>query len=512
MRLNVVSFNSGGPHKIHWIKSRIFGDENRIIVSQVNNLRVLYHKLHSSSKLINGDGFPVRFWEPQYSSVKTYASNISGNHVNTDFSYNIFQQDLDAKNYKKQLECLKKKNFLTVPSANLTLHNFESRFANIRTKYILGNRKKKCQAARTYVTNPLCEDKSFLLQSKAPIDPVKLLEKSLREKLLVRPATVIYDHLAPTPSQLLKATLISYLPFIKSCSDMELQNKGKFSLPAGHHLVYFHQQVATSNLLPDGTDDLHSPGYPFERRLWVGGSIDFTRTITLFPKIQMICSEKITDVRVMGTQNDEKIFVDVTRQIINPYLDTLELKELRTLVFMRRKNSKEIVERKNSQKPRMKPYFSIIVRPTRELLFRFSALTFNSHRIHLDSNYCRQVEGLKSMIVQGPLTVVLMLAVLKEQLWRRARIDTFNYRNIAPLYIEEDMRICVKKGAKSNGTSTWHIWIEGPLGGYAVKGTATISWVGERANSTKKDNKVALTNNDLVNNQAVVMNKLKDQI
>lgn len=91
------------------------------------------------------------------------------------------------------------------------------------------------------------------------------------------------------------------------------------------------------------------------------------------------------------------------------------------------------------------------------------------------------------MIVQGPLTVVLMLAVLKEQLWNRARIETFTYRNIVPLYVEEDMRICVKKGAKSNSTSTWHIWIEGPLGGYAVKGTATISWIGDRPKLEKKN-------------------------
>ncbi|POS84550.1 hypothetical protein EPUL_002471, partial [Erysiphe pulchra] len=488
MRSNVVPFNSGSPHKLQWIKSRIFGDENRRIVSQVNfpdkigrNLQI-----HSIYKLIDGNGLSRKLRELQYSSIKSYASDTSGKHVNTDLSNNVFQQDFEAKNYSHQL-FLSKKNCSYLPSAYSILNTFDR-----GTKHILRKRKQKNKAARTYVTDSLCDEKSFLQQSRVPIDHVKLLEKSLQEKLLFRPATVIYDHLAPTPSQLLKTTLISYLPFIKSCSDMELRNKGKFSLPPGHHLVYFHQQVATSNLLPDGTDDLHSPGYPFERRLWVGGSIDFTRSITLFPKIQMICSEKITDVRVMGTQNDEKIFVDVTRQIINPYLDTLELKELRTLVFMRRKNSKEIVERKNSQKPRMKPYFSITVRPTRELLFRFSALTFNSHRIHLDSNYCRQVEGLKSMIVQGPLTVVLMLAVLKEQLWNRARIDTFTYRNIVPLYVEEDMRICVKKGAKSNGTSIWHIWIEGPLGGYAVKGTATISWVGDRTKLTKLNNKIDL--------------------
>lgn len=188
---------------------------------------------------------------------------------------------------------------------------------------------------------------------------VKLLEESLREKLLARPTIKIYDHMAPTPSYLLKMSLKSYLPFVKSCTDKELVNKGKFSLPPGHHLVYFHQ-VATGNLLPDGTDDLHSPGFPFERRLWVGGSFEFTRTITLFPKIQMLCMEKITDVRVTGICGDEKVFVDITREIINPYLDSVELKEVRTLVFMRRSKFKEFAERKIAPKRELESFRQVL--------------------------------------------------------------------------------------------------------------------------------------------------------
>ncbi|KAI6251250.1 Hydroxyacyl-thioester dehydratase type 2, mitochondrial [Erysiphe necator] len=489
----VVSLNCRSYRKVHRLKSSIFADEHRRIISQAKFPKELDEKSQtfSNNKLIDRDCLATELKRLQDPLTKTHASNITAKHIATDLLYNTFQQDSDTKNQKPQLY-LNEKNQSSLLSTNLNRSDNRndplSMNANRNINNVSGKHEQKFQFPCTSVTDFSVEDNVALQKSKAQNDPLYLLEKSLRKKLLARPATMIYDHMAPTSSLLLKTTLISCLPFFKGCSDTELRNKGKFCLPPGHHLVYFHQQVNTSDLLPDGTDDLHSPGYPFERRLWVGGSIDFIRPMILFPKIQMVCSEKITDVRVRGSQNDEKVFVDVTRQIVNPYLNTLELKELRTLVFMRRKNSKEIVERKNSLRPRMEPYFSIIVRPTRTLLFRFSALTFNSHRIHLDSTYCRQVEGLKSMIVQGPLTVVLMLAVLKDQLWNRARISNFTYRNIVPLFVEEDMRICVKKGSKCNGTSTWHVWIEGPSGGYAVKGTATISWVGDQA-KFKRNNK-----------------------
>ncbi|CCU77387.1 putative Hydroxyacyl-thioester dehydratase type 2 [Blumeria hordei DH14] len=311
------------------------------------------------------------------------------------------------------------------------------------------------------------------------------LQKSLREQLLARPAITYFDHMSPTPSNLLRTLLSSYLPFIGKYQDDEIRSKdNKFCLPLGHHFVYFHSDVACCDLLPDGTDNYHSPGLPFERRLWVGGTINFAQPMNLFPKMKMMCKEKIIDVRITGEQNNEKIYVVTNRKIIDQHTRILDISEDRTVVFMRRKKSGVITERLNAQKPRMEPQYSVTVRPTRTLLFRFSALTYNAHRIHLDDVFCRQVEGLKSMIVQGPLTVVFMLAVLTEQLCERSRIISFSYRNLAPLYVEEDMKICVKKGAKTGGESLWHLWIEGPQGGYAVKGTATAMQVEDENDGT----------------------------
>lgn len=110
--------------------------------------------------------------------------------------------------------------------------------------------------------------------------------------------------------------------------------------------------------------------------------------------------------------------------------------------------------------------------PTQSLLFRFSALTFNAHAIHLDPQYCRESEGYRNLLLHGPLSLVLMFSVLRSQLQPGEMIKKFNYRNLAPLYANEELRVCVGKSAdKSN---KYEVWIEGKEGGYAVKGSAVV--------------------------------------
>lgn len=110
--------------------------------------------------------------------------------------------------------------------------------------------------------------------------------------------------------------------------------------------------------------------------------------------------------------------------------------------------------------------------PTKSLLFRFSALTFNAHAIHLDRQYVQNVEGYRELLVHGPLSLVLMLSVLKSQLRAGEIVERFDYQNLAPLYANEHLRICVAKNTKKN--NKFDVWIEGQEGGYAVKGSAIV--------------------------------------
>ena len=218
------------------------------------------------------------------------------------------------------------------------------------------------------------------------------------------------------------------------------------------------------------------------------------------------CLERIGDVTFRRTEGKQRAYVKVIRKIYagkyprDPnFVNSVEdedrphakafLIEGRILAFLQdgdqESSQAESQTSDYGSQLKMERHFSHTMVPTRELLFRFSALTFNAHAIHFDKAYCREVEGHRNLLVQGPLTAVLMAEVLQSYLRKLAgggksssqraqKIQSLTYRNWTPLYAEEEMRICVRKKEGSSdlkGITTWDVWIERPDGLIAVKGT-----------------------------------------
>ncbi|KAF1933560.1 uncharacterized protein M421DRAFT_39982, partial [Didymella exigua CBS 183.55] len=281
-------------------------------------------------------------------------------------------------------------------------------------------------------------------------------------------------------------------------------------------LTRFNVRVQSPNLLGDGTDPLHHPGEPWMRRMWAGGAVKLSPALKLdlearseLPlrlKQRVACLERIKDVRLHGTGDEAKIFVTVERRFAsrsategesegtlsannfkrairdNDWSDSL-VKEERNLVFMKAKTAAELISITSGQglgatrylKALEHPDYSFTLTPTRSLLFRYSAVTYNAHLIHLDPTYARYVEGHRNTLVHGPLTLTLMLQVLNKHLklsqiaQGHEAITSIEYRNIAPLYCDEEMRVCLKKKKQTDTGHSWDVWIEGPTGGTAVK-------------------------------------------
>ena len=343
----------------------------------------------------------------------------------------------------------------------------------------------------------------------------------LRDEMVSRRLPYAADYMTPTQTRSLRLTLQSVLPFSsKIIQDQAYRLRYESpsdTLSPTHHLVYFPNVVATSLLLPDGTDSWHSPGPPFTRRMWAGGSMTFFQDI-LMNGDPYHCSEAIDDVWVKGDEGRENVFVKVKRTIYaGRYPGELSRARLdqriyrrntgtrmiedRTLVFMRNRAQDQDQDRDQEQdqdqegsvapsrpssivfKPK-EAQFSHTMVPSRELLFRFSALTFNAHAIHLDKQYCQEKEGHRNLLVHGPLTAVLMIEVLRSYLRTLAdddgmleRIEHIQYKNLRPLYAEEKLRICVSRaeGSDLDEITTWFVWIERGDGGYAAKGTVETS-------------------------------------
>lgn len=103
----------------------------------------------------------------------------------------------------------------------------------------------------------------------------------------------------------------------------ESENRdGKPADPVGNHLVFFNPSLPAKDLLPDGTDSLHSPGGSFVRRMWAGGSlrVNMSRHFNLHVEggwklgSGMVCVERIKDVQLRGQRDAAKIFVTIERR------------------------------------------------------------------------------------------------------------------------------------------------------------------------------------------------------
>lgn len=119
----------------------------------------------------------------------------------------------------------------------------------------------------------------------------------------------------------------------------------------------------------------------------------------------------------------------------------------------------------------LNPEFSHTLTPSRALLFRYSALTFNAHSIHLDRHYAQNTEGYPGLLVHGPLTLTIMLTLAQAHLAQRGRaVSSIEYRNLAPLLVEQPMTVCMKP-KQVGDRGAWDIWVERADGGLAVRGT-----------------------------------------
>ncbi|KAF2218272.1 hypothetical protein BDZ85DRAFT_208437 [Elsinoe ampelina] len=322
----------------------------------------------------------------------------------------------------------------------------------------------------------------------------------------------IFDDLTPLNSYRLDVSLADFIPGAKPPE--LLQPPSSTPLPIPHHLLYFEPTLPAPQLLPDGTNPAHSPGAPFHRRMWAGGSVTYSPTAPLLLNgARAVCIEGIRSATVKGLPPQEKVFVSIERRLApllpaetqalaalppsasdstiaqieddirgriwrddDTDLGPAGVLERRNIVFLQ--ESKPAASSPNGAgdtppKPKiLKPnreatLFRHTILPDSRLLFRFSALTFNAHAIHLDPLFCREQEGHRDLLFHGPLSFTFMMVLLRRSLKRGEEVGFVEYRNLAPLYCNEEVTFC---GAE-DGEGRYEVWAEGRDGGVKVKGS-----------------------------------------
>ena len=107
--------------------------------------------------------------------------------------------------------------------------------------------------------------------------------------------------------------------------------------------------------------------------------------------------------------------------------------------------------------------------PDDVLLFRYSALTFNGHRIHYDRSYVMQEEGYPGLVVHGPLIATLLLEQLRRE-YPGLHVKAFEFKAISPLFDTAPFDVC---GRLDGDVAT--LWARGAQGQLAVQAIATMA-------------------------------------
>ncbi len=235
-------------------------------------------------------------------------------------------------------------------------------------------------------------------------------------------------------------------------------------LPPGWHWLCFPEAVKLVDTGHDGHPKLGGfmPPVPLPRRMWAGNRMEFLQPIRAGDKLRR--KSTIADMRFKSGAGGKLCFVNVRHEIhAGSELATVEEHDV---VYR-----EAVAPGAPAAKPRpapAEPLWSRTVSPSPVLLFRFSALTMNSHRIHYDRGFAVEEEGYPGLVFHGPLTMVLLMDLFRRAN-PRARLQRFAVRATAPLYDDRDFEI---QGAPGESDGEARLWALTPAGELAMLGEA----------------------------------------
>ncbi|HUF20991.1 MAG TPA: MaoC family dehydratase N-terminal domain-containing protein [Burkholderiales bacterium] len=238
------------------------------------------------------------------------------------------------------------------------------------------------------------------------------------------------------------------------------------ALPPLWHWLYFLPLARQSEIGPDGHAQRGGflPPVPLPRRMWAGGRLEFRAPLRVGEEITR--TSHILDVNAKEGRSGRLVFVSVRHEIANTH--GVAIAEEHDIVY--RDNPQPGAPAPKPQPAPDNAAFSREIAPDPVLLFRYSALTFNGHRIHYDRTYVTEVEGYPGLIVHGPLIGTLLLDVLRRNL-PDARVARFDFRAVSPLFDIHRFTVC---GLPESGNRI-ALWARNHEGGLAMEGTAELA-------------------------------------
>ena len=268
----------------------------------------------------------------------------------------------------------------------------------------------------------------------------------------------LHDTIQPTPVLALAATLDHPDAAVVSGTP----------LPLLWHWLYFLPMHRQSEIGADGHPRRGGflPPVPLPRRMWAGSQFEFRSPLRVGDVVAR--TSTIEDVRSKDGRSGRLVFVKVRHELRCNGAADAAIVEFHDIVY-RDTPVPGDVPPPPQQAPADAPWQRQVLADA-VLLFRYSALTFNGHRIHYDRPYATQVEGYPGLIVHGPLIATLLMDLLRRQL-PEADVVSFNFKALRPTFDQQPLQV---NGALQADGKTVKLWAQDHEGWLTMDATATL--------------------------------------
>jgi 3-methylfumaryl-CoA hydratase len=233
-------------------------------------------------------------------------------------------------------------------------------------------------------------------------------------------------------------------------------------LPPLWHWIFFLNGLPPEELGRDGHPARGGflPPVPLSNRMWAGGKLQFHAPLPLGATVER--RSRIHSVEHKEGRSGDLVFVTVVHDLYHE--GQLAITEHHDIVY--KEPTPPAGRTVSVEMPQVQQSKRFL--PTSTTLFRYSALTFNGHRIHYDADYCREIEGYSDLVIHGPLHATLLADYAEEVSGKRLR--TFQYRGVQPSLLGNE--IAINAGGQEDGAS---FWTSLPDGSVSMRAEATFS-------------------------------------
>jgi 3-methylfumaryl-CoA hydratase len=239
-------------------------------------------------------------------------------------------------------------------------------------------------------------------------------------------------------------------------------------LPALWHWLYFLPLARRSEIGPDGHPKRGGflPPVPLPRRMWAGSQLQLHAPLRIGDTVTR--TSTIENVAEKSGRTGRLVFVKVRHEYRRAAEQAVALTEFHDIVYRDAPKPTDV-----APPPQAAPATAAWQKewsPDEVLLFRYSALTFNGHRIHYDRRYVTGVEGSPGLVVHGPLIATLLVDLLR---WQApdARVACFEFRAVRPTFDLNRFFVC---GDPQPDGKTVHLWARDHEGWLTMDATAVL--------------------------------------